>query len=413
MKTQHQLLRTVNRELEEDFKLTGEVGQTVQMFQHISEGMKQVRLNTAVSPLNMQPENSNIATISSKLAAKLCRKVNQNAWTKSHGKDKAESASDLKSLAEAVYELAQSTSVAHVESGKLVLTVLGLGISLPAAQVLRSLSSFLKRDLGRSHISPREWLHYALDETTVTTFLEKQQRKRAIVAVQPAAATSRETFSLAVQLYLANCEATLKEIRRWWQFANRKGAAAGTSRVAQSLTEIGCFSNPVEASGHIQRLLGGQSGLSQDDFTLLFVRGFVKFALVALTKVLGSWKKSGMSLTFQLSMLKKNLLLSGLRYKKALIDPSQRAEAVVHSVDEAQQELYGANRVVLPVYQQRRPVSLPRGATQHARTLSAGEQKPEAKYKEVYSKTLQEMQDVVSYIPDVNLFLVLADGKND
>lgn len=412
MKTQHQLLRTVNRELEEDFKLTGEVGQTVQMFQHISEGMKQVRLNTAVSPLNIQPENSNIATISSKLAAKLCRKVNQNAWTKSHGRDLAEPASDLRSLTEAVYELAQSTSPAHVESGKLVLTVLGLGISLPATQVLRSFSSFLQRDVHSTHISPREWLHYALDETTVTTFLEKQQRKRG-TPVQPVASTSRESFSLAVQLYLVNCEAALKEIRRWWQLANRKGAAAGTSRVAQSLTEIGCFSNPVEATGHIQRLLGGQSGLSQDDFTLLFARGFIKFALIALTKVLGSWKKSGMSLTFQLSMLKKNLLLSGLRYKKALIDPSQRAEAVVHSVDEAQQELYGVNRVTLPIYQQRRPVSLPRGATQHVRTLSAGEPKPEAKYKAVYSKTLQEMEDVVSYIPDVNLFLVLADGVND
>jgi hypothetical protein len=216
-----------------------------------------------------------------------------------------------------------------------------------------------------------------------------------------------------VQLFLTNCEAALKDIRRWWQLVNRKGAGAGTSRVAQSLTEIGCFSNPMEASVHMQKLIGGQSGISQDDFTLLFVRGFAKFALSALTKILGIWKGSGMSLAFQLSMLKKSLLLSGLRYKKALIDPSQRVEAVVHSLDEAQQELYGANRAPLPVLQQqKRPVSLPRGAT-HVRTLSAGEQKPVAKYTEVYSKTLQEMEDVVSYIPDVNLFLVLADGNND
>lgn len=411
MKTQHQLLRTVNRELEEDFKLTAEVGQTVQVFQHISEGMKQVRLNTTVGQKNTQMQMSNISTFSSKLAARMCRKVNQNVWSKHHGKEVAEPASDLKSLADAVYELTQSTSPAHIESRKLVLTVLGLGISLPPSLLLRSLSTYLQRDVTTSHISPKEWRQYVLDETTVSIFIDKQQRRKGRVVTQPS--DNRDSFSEAVQVFLAHFEAILKDIRSWWYQANRRGAGTGVSRAAQSLTEIGCFSNPGEALIHIQKLLGTRVTIAEEDYLLFFVRGLIKSSISTLTRVLGGWKDSGMPLAFQLSMLKKSLLLSGLRYRRALVDPSQQVESVVNRLDEAQQELYSTARPSYPPPVTRRPVSLPRGVTKHTHSSSASVSKPEDHYQQIYSRTLQEMEDVVSYIPDVNLFLVLSDSNND
>ena len=374
-----------------------------------------------------------VVTFSSKAATKLCRRSDQEAWSKAHGKDVAKTEDSLDSISQAVYELAQTGTSAFAETRKLVTAAIGLGISLTPKVFFRALSAYLQRDVVQSRVSPKEWVSFVTHETNIANFLERQKRRigqlDGNVTERRKANKVMSPFNASVQNFLQEVENTLAMVGGWWQDVSKRATGSiGVSRVAQSLADIGCYSNPSEATAGIQRLVGTQTAMNKDDFVLIFVRGVVKTSLLSLAKVLNErWKGSGMSLTFQLSMLKKNLIMSGLKYKNSLLDTTLQSETVVQHLDEAATVLFPKARPTFPQYQQEMrevlvkrklpdepaapPVQTERAprvaAPRTGRTMSAGPGRGDG--KDLYAKTLKEMQDVVSYIPDVNLFLVMAE----
>ena len=234
----------------------------------------------------------------------------------------------LQGTCKALFELVDVKDKGQVDRGKLVWTMLAIGVRVDPQALLLSLGRYLGAK-------------YMLDFTQFTRYVcDKTALVRAIQRLVPQASPLPQITSLISYL-----ESEFQRLFAVWELITATWKAldpsqtgkAEADQAAKHLVKLGLAVEIGAGQRLAKRLSGGAKWLSKDDFVSFFIRPLVKLHLEVLDKGMRDWNKAGEGGSQWLAELTRTVIMSGLQYRP---ERCSYADSVVERLQTFDKEQY-------------------------------------------------------------------------
>ena len=290
MRNNHQLLRTLRKQLRKDEEDEPPPTQATQLYTRLERGMR--KLSHPHSPLKPFTSSSKepsikVTVLNPKTALHLTRSQVCKHWLQKRGKSLDSSENEVRKTAGSLYEVVDSGE-GEVMGEKLIWLLVALGVGLKA-EALREL---MGKILGRTPIGKvkkEEWIGFCVDKSAMPKALGKLKTGTTSDGSFPSHPSSiHQLHPQITRLHSSfrHIHSLSSHLLHLWSSIDPKSTdSVSSDRVSELLVSLNCAVETRNAKEIMKNRIGESEFVSRKEFLRLFDKGILHLYIVAMGEV--------------------------------------------------------------------------------------------------------------------------------